>query len=571
MPEEFGPYRLEEEIGRGGMGVVYRAYDTRRDRQVALKRLPRDLSADATFQARFRRESRLAARLNEPHIIPIHDFGEIDGVLYLDMRLVDGTDLSSLIRAGSLTPALAVEIVGQVASALTSAHEAGLVHRDVKPSNVLISSRPGERGYDADDVFAYLVDFGIARGRPGTEGSALTVNTETVGTLAYMAPERISGGSGDHRSDIYSLACLLFECLTGRTPFAGEPFQVMYAHVHTAPPAPSNARPELPAGIDAVIVRGMAKNPDERYPSARQFAAAARSALATRPVPPAPPAAPMVPPRPMAPPAPPPPPPPPPLSPLSPPNWSSGAPPHPSGPLPRPPGPSTGPVRRPRSRRTLIAVVIAVVLVLTGGIAVAVALAGGDPDPQPSSSRSPVVTTGSSHDFPTSSPAPTSASASSATPDWADFDDFTKLVGSSDADTTATFKNAYCAIHGSDGTPGMVDRVECTAIKGSPVTYSVARFASGTALSTYVRGLTSSKGYQVGFWSLPKINKEHRGRLYTSPVTASFVDVTSSICALPTYLVQFFVPPGSNLSVQDVEDDYWAKARFPDSVPAPCS
>ncbi len=282
MPEEFGPYRLEEEIGRGGMGVVYRAYDTRRDRQVALKRLPRDLSADETFQARFRRESRLAARLNEPHIIPIHDFGEIDGVLYLDMRLVEGTDLGSLIRAGSLTPALAVEIIGQVASALTSAHEAGLVHRDVKPGNVLISGRPGERGYDSDDVFAYLVDFGIARGRTGAggaEATALTMNTETVGTLAYMPPERISGGSGDHRSDIYSLACMLFECLTGRTPFAGEPFQVMYAHVNTTPPSPATIRPGLPAGIDAVIARGMAKNPDDRYPSARQFAAAARTAL----------------------------------------------------------------------------------------------------------------------------------------------------------------------------------------------------------------------------------------------------------------------------------------------------
>ena len=286
MPEEFGPYRLEEEIGRGGMGVVYRAYDTRRDRQVALKRLPRDLSADETFQARFRRESRLAARLNEPHIIPIHDFGEIDGVLYLDMRLVEGTDLGSLIRAGSLTPALAVEIIGQVASALTSAHEAGLVHRDVKPGNVLISGRPGERGYDSDDVFAYLVDFGIARGRTGAggaEATALTMNTETVGTLAYMPPERISGGSGDHRSDIYSLACMLFECLTGRTPFAGEPFQVMYAHVNTTPPSPATIRPGLPAGIDAVIARGMAKNPDDRYPSARQFAAAARTALTAQP------------------------------------------------------------------------------------------------------------------------------------------------------------------------------------------------------------------------------------------------------------------------------------------------
>ena len=162
-------------------------------------------------------------------------------------------------------------------------------------------------------------------------------------------------------------------------------------------------------------------------------------------------------------------------------------------------------------------------------------------------------------------------SASSAVADWADFDDFTELVGRSDGDTTAAFKNAFCAIHGSDGTPGMVDRVECTAIKGSPVTYSVARFSSAGVLATYLDGLTSSKGYQVGWWNLPKINTAHRGRLYSSPGTASFVDVTSSICAMPTYVVQFFVPPGSNLSAQDVQEDYWAKARFPDSAPAPCS
>jgi hypothetical protein len=227
-------------------------------------------------------------------------------------------------------------------------------------------------------------------------------------------------------------------------------------------------------------------------------------------------------------------------------------------------------VPKRRSRRTLIVVVIAAVLVLAAGIGVAVALTGGDPDAGSSPGPTPIVTTGSSHDFPTSSPASTSASASEAARNWADFDDFTNLVGSSDGDTSATFKNAFCAIHGSDGTAGMVDRVECTAIKGSSVTYSVARFSSADALSTYLRGLTSSKGYQVGFWNLPKINKEHRGRLYSSPVTASFVDVTSSICTMPTYMVQFFVPPGSSLSVQDVEDDYWAKARFPDSVPAPC-
>jgi serine/threonine protein kinase len=586
VPEEFGPYLLEEEIGRGGMGVVFRAYDTRRDRQVAIKRLPRDLSADETFQARFRRESRLAARLNEPHIIPIHDFGEIDGVLYLDMRLVEGTDLSSLIssRTPRLTPTLAVDIIGQVAAALTSAHEAGLVHRDVKPSNVLISGLD-----DDEDAFAYLVDFGIARGQPGSEGTALTTNSETVGTLGYMAPERISGASGDYRSDIYSLACMLYECLTGRTPFPGESFQVMYAHVNNAPPLPSAARPGLPAAIDAVVARGMAKDPAARYASARQLASAARAALAARPsmpVPPIPPSAPLSgpgigpgightpPPRapsqpawsmaptafqrpPMTGPAPPPPPQ----------NWSGGAA-HPSGPLPRPPTTSSPPPKR--SRRTLIAAVIAAVVVLGGGIGIAVAVTGGDsPTPSPTSTApSPLPSTTSTHDFPTSS-APSSTGAAATAADWADFDDFTNVVGRSDGDTTASFMHAFCALHGSDGTPGMVDRVECT-LANSLVTFSVARFSGASALSTYLDQLTSAKGYQVGFWTLPKVNDDNRGRLYSSPVTASFVDVTSSICALPTYIVRFFVPPGSSLTVQDIKTDYWKNAQFPDSVPAPC-
>ena len=562
MPEEFGPYLLEEEIGHGGMGVVYRAYDTRRDRQVALKRLPRELSADATFQARFRRESRLAARLSEPHIIPIHDFGEIDGVLFLDMRLVAGADLGSLIAAGKLAPALAVDIIGQVASALTSAHEAGLVHRDVKPSNVLVTGL----GDDQASAFAYLVDFGIARGAPGSEGTAVTTNTETVGTLSYMAPERISGGSGDHRSDIYSLACMLYECLTGRAPFVGESFQVMYAHVNTAPPLPSSARAALPPAIDAVIARGMAKDPDARLDSARQVAAAARSALTTRPALPVPPVS--APPGVLAPPdsgqsepwaataafqRPAPPPFPPPAARA--PDRPGGSPAHPSGPLPLPPPPTR------KRKRTLLVVLISALALVAAGLSVTLALwDGSSPSPPPASTPAPRT-----NDFPRTSQAPATAAAH-----WSDFSDFTDLVGRSDGDTSAAFKHGYCALHGSDGTPGMVDRVECTAIAKSPVTYSVARFGNAAALSRYLGQLVSAKGYQVGYWDLPKINKADRGRLYASPLTASFVDVTSSICALPTYVVQFYVAPGSNLSVQDVEKDYWAKSQFPDTIPAPC-
>ncbi|WP_200799970.1 serine/threonine-protein kinase [Jatrophihabitans endophyticus] len=276
VAEDFGPYRLEEVIGRGGMGIVYRAFDTRRDRIVALKRLPRELAVDEHFQARFRRESRLAARLNEPHIIPIHDFGEIDGQLFLDMRLVEGRDLGRLIadEGGTLRPELAVDVIVQVAAALSAAHEAGLMHRDIKPSNVLVT---GITERDRTSPFAYLVDFGIAR-KIGTEGTALTTTTDWFGTVAYMAPERISGSSGDTRSDIYSLACLLYQCLVGQAPFTGEALQVLFAHVNNPPPSTSERRPGVPAALDAAIRRGMAKRPDDRFQTVAEFATAIRAA-----------------------------------------------------------------------------------------------------------------------------------------------------------------------------------------------------------------------------------------------------------------------------------------------------
>jgi serine/threonine protein kinase len=268
----FGPYVLMAELGRGGMGVVYKAYDMVKGRTVALKVLIPELAADRSFQDRFRRESKRAARLCEPHIIPIHDFGQIDGQLFIDMRLVDGTDLAALLeRKGPPPPQVAAWITAQVASALDAAHADGLVHRDVKPSNVLIS-RHGQ-----SMPFAYLIDFGIAR--VTASASMATVGGPT-GTLAYMAPERIKGSHGDRCTDVYSLACVLYECLTGQQPFTGEMVAVMWAQLNADPPVPSKVRRGLPPAVDEVIARGMAKDPARRYESAGELGAAILAATA---------------------------------------------------------------------------------------------------------------------------------------------------------------------------------------------------------------------------------------------------------------------------------------------------
>ena len=271
--DQFGQYRIEGLIGSGGMGEVYRAHDTRRDRTVALKLLPDALSADADYQRRFRRESYAVARLREPHVIPIHDYGEIDGRLYIDMRLVDGQSLAALLAGGPLPPERAVTIVAQVAEALDAAHASGLVHRDIKPSNILVTP--------AD--FVYVVDFGIAHA-VGHTLSRLTMSGAAVGTLDYMAPERFDNRPIDARTDVYSLACVLHECLTARKPFPGDDLpSLMYGHLYLDPPHPSEVVTDVPSGIDAVVVRGMAKDPDDRYPSAGELAAAARAALGLLP------------------------------------------------------------------------------------------------------------------------------------------------------------------------------------------------------------------------------------------------------------------------------------------------
>jgi serine/threonine protein kinase len=270
----FGPYELQALLGVGGMGEVYRAYDTNKDRTVAIKLLRAEMSADASFQERFRRESRIAARLQEPHVIPVHDFGEINGVLYIDMRLVEGDNVHNILqRTGPMDPARSVAVVGQVASALDAAHASGLVHRDVKPENVLLTSND----------FAYLVDFGIAH-LGGDSG--LTSAGAAIGSCAYMAPERFTGGQVGPAADVYSLACLLYECLTGSTPFpTRELSQLMGAHIMSPPPRPSVSRPIVGPAFDAVVTRGMAKHPEQRFASAGDLARAASAAATAVQVP----------------------------------------------------------------------------------------------------------------------------------------------------------------------------------------------------------------------------------------------------------------------------------------------
>jgi serine/threonine protein kinase len=263
----FGPYELHSLIGVGGMGEVYRAYDTVKERMVAVKLLRAEMAADSSYQERFRRESRVAARLQEPHVIPVHDFGDIGGVLYIDMRLVEGASLKDELRAnGPLEPGRAASIIAQVAAALDAAHADGLVHRDIKPENVLLTP----------DDFAYLVDFGIAH--DGGDAS-VTKTGLIIGSCAYMAAERFSGGQVGPPADVYSLTCLLYECLTGRPPFeAGDLRHLMSAHMFSPPPRPSIMRRGITRAFDDVIARGMAKKPEDRFASAGELAKAASAA-----------------------------------------------------------------------------------------------------------------------------------------------------------------------------------------------------------------------------------------------------------------------------------------------------
>ncbi len=267
---ELAGYRIESLLGWGGMSVVYVAEDLRLKRKVALKLLAASLAEDESFRDRFLRESELAASIDHPNIIPIYEAGSTEDLLFIAMRYVEGRDLRERLQHGRLDPADAIGILAQVASALDAAHARGLVHRDVKPSNVLLDT--GARPDGSDHV--YLADFGLTR--RVSEETGTGDDGHLLGTIDYVAPEQIAGEEIDGRADVYSLGCVLYECLVGQPPFRGESdLAVVFAHLETESPAPSAGRPELPAALDGVIARALAKEPEQRYPSCREFARAA--------------------------------------------------------------------------------------------------------------------------------------------------------------------------------------------------------------------------------------------------------------------------------------------------------
>ena len=266
---ELAGYRIESLLGRGGMSVVYLAEDLRLKRRVALKLLAADLAEDESFRHRFLRESELAASIDHPNIIPIYEAGTIEGLLFIAMRYVEGRDLKERLGRGRLDPGGAIGILAQVASALDAAHARGLVHRDVKPSNLLLDT--GARPDGSDHV--YLADFGLTKRL--SEETGIGDDGRLMGTIDYVAPEQITGEEIDGRTDLYSLGCVLYECLVGQPPFRGDSdVGVVFAHLEIEPPTPSTQRPELPTALDAVIGRALAKEPQRRYPSCREFARA---------------------------------------------------------------------------------------------------------------------------------------------------------------------------------------------------------------------------------------------------------------------------------------------------------
>jgi serine/threonine-protein kinase len=262
-------YRIEERIGRGGMGVVYRAEHINLQRRAAIKIIAPDLAESEGFRERFSREARIAAALQHPNIVTVYDAGEVDGLLYLAMQYIQGEDLAAILRAdGRLRPYRAIDVCRQVASALDAAHAMGLIHRDVKPANVLIEGRN-----------AFLTDFGLTKRLDGTHAQ-LTRIGDVVGTIHYVAPEQIEGRKVSARSDVYSLGCLFYHCLSGQVPFALETdVAVIYAHLSEEPPKLSELRPELPEGLDAVMAKALDKSPDRRFPSCGDMISAARAVI----------------------------------------------------------------------------------------------------------------------------------------------------------------------------------------------------------------------------------------------------------------------------------------------------
>jgi serine/threonine-protein kinase len=271
-------YQIERQIGRGGMAVVYRAFDPRLGRSVALKILAPELANDAAFRERFNREMRSAAAVDHPHIVPVYDAGEANGSLFIAMRYVSGQDLRTLLdRERTLPPARVANIIGQVASALDEAHSGGLVHRDVKPGNMLIGTVAGSGQQD----HVYLSDFGLSKQSLST--SNLTATGQFLGTLDYMAPEQVEGRPIDGRADLYALACSAFEMLAGTPPFKrDEGVAVLWAQVSAPTPSLVALRPELPPAVDQVMARAMAKSPADRYQTCMAFADALREACELR-------------------------------------------------------------------------------------------------------------------------------------------------------------------------------------------------------------------------------------------------------------------------------------------------
>lgn len=270
--DEFAGYRIERRLGRGGMGILYLALEPGLERRVALKLIAPEAAADEVFARRFAEESRIAASIEHPNVVPIYAAGEEQGVPWIAMRYVAGSDLGRRIaREGRLDPPQAVALIAQVGNGLDAIHAAGLVHRDVKPANVLLSGDPGS-GH------AYITDFGVAR-NIATE-SGLTQTGRFVGTLDYVAPEQISGEPIDARVDVYALGCLLYKLLTGEVPFPrdGEAAR-LYAHLNDPPPAPSLYAPGVSMALDDVVARAMSKSPGDRYPSAGDLGRAAQAAL----------------------------------------------------------------------------------------------------------------------------------------------------------------------------------------------------------------------------------------------------------------------------------------------------
>jgi serine/threonine protein kinase len=276
--EEFAGHKLDSVIGRGGMGVVYLAENLRLKRKIALKLLPPELVEDKDFRERFSRESQMAAAIEHPNIVPIYEAGEVNGLLYISMRYVPGSDLKSLIeKEGPLSLERVVHLLDQAASALDDAHEHDLVHRDVKPQNILVQKRAGRRGGEQ----AYLTDFGLTKQRGS---KTMTQAGSIVGTIDYMSPEALGAKEVDARTDIYSLGCVLYECLTGSVPFPKDSdVAAITAHLYEEPPRISDKRPDLPSDLDFLIASALAKNADDRYATAGELIDVARKVMEAQP------------------------------------------------------------------------------------------------------------------------------------------------------------------------------------------------------------------------------------------------------------------------------------------------